>query len=136
MFGVTTEQLAEVRPFQGLDEEALEALASRGVFMWVPEGQAVIRQGEAGSGFYVIMAGEAEVSIDSETVAVLGPGDVFGEMALVEGRKTRRNADVVARAPLTIMTMSAANYRNIATRFPDLGARLRELADSRQMPIE
>lgn len=130
MFAVTREQLAEAPAFEGLDRETLDAVVSNALFIWVPGAQAVVKEGETGFDFYVILDGNADVVNDGATVATLGPGDVFGEMALIDGGK--RTADVVARTPLSLMTMSAWNYRSVIKRFPALSERLTELAGSRR----
>ena len=132
MFAVTTEQLGEAPAFAGLDRQTLDAVASNALYIWVPSGQLVVRAGESGFDFYVILAGDADVVNDGAVVASLGPGDVFGEMALIEGGQ--RTADVVARSPLSLMTMSAWNYRSVAKRFPALADRLTRLALSRRSP--
>lgn len=132
MFAVNTEQLAETAAFEGLEREVLEAIGSNALYVWVPAGQAVVREGESGFDFYVILAGDAAVVNGGETIAELGPGDVFGEMALID--RGRRTADVVASSPLSLMTMSAWNYRSVTSRFPALADRLEELARARQSP--
>ena len=130
MFAVTTGQLAEAPAFEGLDTDTLEAIVSNALFIWVPAGQAVVRQGESGFDFYLILSGEAAVVNGDETVADLGSGDIFGEMALIE--RGRRTADVVARSSLSLMTMSAWNYRSVTKRFPAIADRLTRLAASRR----
>jgi CRP-like cAMP-binding protein len=130
VFAVTTDQLAEAPAFDGLDHDTLEAIASRGLYIWVPAGQAVVKAGESGFDFYVILSGDADVVSDDVAVARLGAGDVFGEMALIDGGK--RTADVVARTPLSLMTMTSWNYRSVTKQFPALADRLMQLARSRQ----
>jgi CRP-like cAMP-binding protein len=130
VFAVTTEQLAEAPAFDGLDHETLEAIASRGLYIWVPTGQTVVKAGESEFDFYVILSGEADVMSEDVTVAQLGSGDVFGEMALIDGGK--RTADVVARSPLSLMTMTSWNYRSVTKQFPEFADRLMQLARSRQ----
>lgn len=130
MFGVTVEQVSEAGAFEGLDRETVDAVVSNALFIWVPAGQAVVRQGESGFDFYVILSGEADVLSENVTVAELGAGDVFGEMALIEGG--RRTADVVARSPLSLMTMTAWNYRTVTKLHPALAERLMQLAESRR----
>lgn len=130
MFGVTRDQVAAVRPFEGLDDETLDAVIAHSLFVWSPAGQTVVKTGDAGHGFYIILSGDADVRIDGDTVARLGPGDLFGEMAL-EGRG-KRSADVVARAPLSLMTMSVWNYQAISAKYPVVAERLRDLAEQRR----
>lgn len=129
MFAVTTDQLAEAPAFAGLNRDALDAIASKALYIWVPAGQAVVREGESGYDFYVILSGEASVTSRGSTVAELGPGAVFGEMALIEGG--RRTADVVARSALSLLTMSSWNYRSVTERYPAIAERLEQLARSR-----
>ncbi|MDX1745001.1 MAG: cyclic nucleotide-binding domain-containing protein [Halobacteriales archaeon] len=126
----TTEQIADVRPFVGLDEEVLAAVAEKSLYIWVPKGQTVIRQGDSGFEFYIIRAGDAIVKKDGEIIARLGRGAVFGEM-VVEGGG-RRSADVIAETPLSLMTMSVWNYRSITEEYPELAERFREIAESRR----
>jgi CRP-like cAMP-binding protein len=76
-------------------------------------GQVVVRQGEQGDALYLIEEGQAEVHARAEdgtvtTVATLGPGSYFGEIALVTGGP--RNADVVAVTPLTLLRLDRAGY--------------------------
>ncbi len=130
MFAVTTDQLAQAPAFEGLDPATLDAVASHALYIWVPAGQFVVRQGESGFDFYVILTGDASVVSGGETVAELGPGDVFGEMALID--RGKRTADVVGRSPLSLMTMSPWNYRSITKRYPAIAERLNELARARR----
>ena len=130
MFGATAEQIADVRPFVGLDDEVLEAVVDKSLYIWVPKGQTVIRQGDSGFEFYVIRAGDAVVKKDGEIVTRLGRGDVFGEM-VVEGGG-RRSADVIAETPLSLMTMSIWNYRSVTEEYPELAERFRQIAQARR----
>jgi hypothetical protein len=77
------------------------------------EGEIVVKQGEAGDALYLIEMGRAEVQLRGHRgrrtkIAELGPGDHFGEIALVTGGE--HTADVVARAPLRMLRLSAEAY--------------------------
>jgi CRP-like cAMP-binding protein len=63
-------------------------------------------------------------------VASLEKGDVFGEMAMLS--EHHRNADVVATSVMSMMTMTARDFRLVADKYPDLERRIRKLAESRQ----
>ena len=79
----------------------------------VPAGAAIVRQAERGDDLFLIAAGEAEVRVRdhdgrSSTEATLGPGDYFGEIALLTGG--RRTADVVALTPMTVLRLGKDTY--------------------------
>ena len=77
----------------------------------------------------MILSGEAEVRVGDETIATLGPGDVFGEAALLS--KGRSNADVVATSVVSLRTMMAWDFRKTTEDYPVIAKRLQELADAR-----
>jgi len=74
----------------------------------VPAGAAVFTQGDVGDRYYVIASGDADVLGDGRVVATLGPGEGFGEIALL--RRTRRTAGVVARSPLELQSLSSDRF--------------------------
>lgn len=127
--GVTAQQLASVPLFQDLGDEAVEAIRSRALFVGVHPGYRVIKAGEAAHDLYVVQSGEFDVVKDGSTVATLGVGDVFGEMAMLADR--HRNADVVATKVSSLVTMTANDFHELARQFPDLEHRLRDLAEQR-----
>ena len=88
-------------------------------FVAYARGQAVIRQGEEGSAFYIVADGRAQVVIEKangeeEVVDVLEPGDSFGEIALID--KVRRTATVRAMTPLKTLVVGRAAFDGI---FPE-----------------
>ncbi|MCR2809673.1 MULTISPECIES: MFS transporter [unclassified Microbacterium] len=90
---------------------AIEQLARGLETVTVPAGQAVLTQGEVGDRYYVIESGEAEVVGDGRVVATLGPGDGFGEIALL--RRTRRTASVVAATALELRALAADRFVSV-----------------------
>lgn len=127
--GCTNEQLRQVELFADLDESTLDELKKYSHFMGAHPGLHVIRQDDSGFQLYVILSGEAEVRRDGEVVAQLGKGDVFGEMAILSDR--HRNADVVATTVMSMMTMTAGAFRQIAEAYPEIERRIRRLAEDR-----
>jgi MFS family permease len=100
--------LQRVPMLQPLPLPAIEQLARGLEPVTVPAGQAVVTQGELGDRYYVIVAGQADVIGDGRVVATLGPGEGFGEIALL--RRTRRTATVVARDALHLQTLSPDRF--------------------------
>ena len=82
----------------------------------VPEGKSLLDEGSTPAEFFAIEEGSVEVRRDAEVVAKLGPGDFFGETALIE--RGVRNATVTAAEPSTLMVMSPPAFRAMARRSP------------------
>ena len=100
--------LQRVPMFQPLPLPAIEQLARGLEPVAVPAGGAVFRQGDVGDRYYVIESGRADVVGDGRVVAELGPGEGFGEIALL--RRTRRTASVIARDPLTLQALDSDRF--------------------------
>jgi cAMP-dependent protein kinase regulator len=94
--------------FSHLDLSAVEALADKSVVDRWPTGAAVVRQGDDGDRFFVMLDGKAEVSIDGVCVNELLPGDQFGEIALLHG--VPRTADVVTSCPVVTLSLSRGDF--------------------------
>jgi len=91
--------LAGLALFADLTRPQLEAVAHTFEEEWFNEDQRILRQGLAGSAFYVLLEGEVAVKIDGERRSTLGRGDFFGEVSVLLGGPP--TADVVAtRRPL------------------------------------
>lgn len=130
--GVTNEQLADVGLLSGLDDAALDKVRECSYFIGAHPGLHIVRNNDTGFELYIILSGTADVVRDSEVVASLGKGDVFGEMALLGN--VHRNADVVATSVMSMLSMSAADFRRLAADVPEIERRLRDLAEQRRAP--
>ena len=85
-----TELLAAARLFDGVDADGMDRIAARAVEVDFPADHVIARQGEIGTGFFVVVSGGARVVRDGETIATLGPGDFFGELSVLDGRPRDR----------------------------------------------
>jgi len=90
---------------------AIERLARGLEALVVPAGRAVVSQGEIGDRFFVIESGEAEVVGDGRVVARLGPGEGFGEIALL--RRVRRTATVRAGSELRLQALGSDQFLSV-----------------------
>ena len=86
----------------------------------VPAGKVLIRQGELADEFFMILEGVADVIRDNRLVAVLGPGDFFGEIELVG--QPFRIATVAAGSELELAVVPRREFRSLLSRFPDLAS--------------
>jgi CRP-like cAMP-binding protein len=95
---------------------AVEQLARHLEPVTVPAGDVVFQQGDTGDRYYVVEAGTATVVGDGRVVATLGPGEGFGEIALL--RSTRRTATVRAVTDLRLQTLRADQFIPIVLGYP------------------
>jgi MFS family permease len=102
------EILKQVGMLRPLPMPAIENLAVHVGHAELASGEEVFRQGEDGDSFYVIKQGEADVIGDGQLVRTMGPGEGFGEIALM--RSTRRTATVRARTPLLLYTLERRHF--------------------------
>lgn len=113
------EDLRQVPLFSGLSKRQLRRLAKDFSERRVPVGARLARQGEmSGVGFFVIAEGEAAVILDGTQVARLGPGDYFGELAMISQRE--RMATVEALTPMRCQTIRFWDFRTFAKKNPDV----------------
>jgi CRP-like cAMP-binding protein len=111
----------------GLSDRELKRLAHYAKVRDIPKDSVIVKRGEKGVGFFVILDGHVQVSKGGKTLARLGPGDFFGELALFDDRP--RSADVVATEPITAVVLSRWEFWGFATdRPPILRAILQEMA--------
>ena len=121
----TVEALSRVPLLSGLAPKELEKLASSFTERAFPAGTVVVKQGdERGIGFFVITDGTARVSADGQSVDVLGPGDHFGEIALIGDRI--RTATVTAETDLHTLVTSVWEFRGFVKNDPDVAWKLLE----------
>lgn len=116
---VTAAALREIGLFGGLDEPTLETLARELPAEQVPVATRVVSEGDAAREMFVVVSGELEVLKRSPggsevRVAMLGPGDWFGEMAIVDVQP--RSATVRSLAPSTLLRVSAENVNRLLYR--------------------
>ena len=109
--------------FDRLNKHQREEVARQADEIDVEAGKRLVSEGRFGYEFFVIENGTAEVVRGTEHLADLGPGDFFGEMALLGD--TTRNADVVASSPMTAMVMTDSAFRSLARKMPEVADEIR-----------
>ena len=130
MATLNEQALRDIPLFAGLDPGALEFIVEKMQAVTVPLGGHIVKAGDFAYRFFAILEGNAAVSRDGALVAGLTKGDVFGEMALVWD--ARRNADVVATSPMTLLALMSWDFRDALARFPEFGRRVEELMAGRE----
>lgn len=107
----------------GIDRHTAVLLSTHGTVIDLEAGRTLCREGERGTQAFFIVDGEAQVTTSASTAAiVIGPGDVVGELATLDPRRTR-NATVTTTTPTRVLVFDVGTYRFLASR-DDLRERL------------
>jgi CRP/FNR family transcriptional regulator, cyclic AMP receptor protein len=110
--------LRKVALFAGLSDRQLKRLAQYVLVRDYPADAVVVRRGEKGAGFYLILDGQVQVRKGTKNIARLGPGEYFGELALFDNHP--RSADVVTVGPSTFVVLSSWEFWGFARDRPEI----------------
>jgi CRP-like cAMP-binding protein len=116
--------LTAIPLFESLSASDLQQLAGWFDVQDASEGVRLTGEGAAGYSFYVLLEGTAAVAAEGSTLASLGPGDFFGEMAILGGG--RRMATVTTTSPAKFLFMFGTEFRRLQEAQPDVAARIEE----------
>jgi CRP/FNR family cyclic AMP-dependent transcriptional regulator len=111
------EVLARVPLFSMLPKKEVASLAQQANERTFPAGKVVIDEGTTGVIFSVIVDGQAAVTVHGQPVRILGPGDYFGEMALIDD--SYRSAKITAETGLRCLVFTAWDFRPFAMSHPE-----------------
>ena len=114
--------LARVPLFAGLSRRHLRAMADRADQVEFRPGEAIVVEGMQGGAFFAIVEGKARVTRGKRTLATLGPGDFFGELALLDGGE--RTASVVAATPMLCVRIFKRAFDRLIAEEPGVSARM------------
>jgi CRP-like cAMP-binding protein len=123
------DRLTKVPLFEGLSQRELEQIARWTDEVDLPEGERLLDQGRFAYEFFVIQEGECEVRQDRRPIATLGPGDIVGEIALIE--RARRTATVETLSAVRAIVMSARDFGMMMDTVPTVAERIREVEERR-----
>ena len=120
------EFLKRISWFEDLDERSLEAIERAAVEQSYKPGQEIVRQGDTGVGAFIIRSGKVDIVQDRDgkqtKLATLGPGEVIGEMALLD--EFPRSASARAVEPTTALGIQRWHFRGILESHPQLALAL------------
>jgi CRP-like cAMP-binding protein len=119
---VAVAKIESVPLFAGLEPDHLVLIAANMEEREVEPGDHLSIEGASGYFFFVIEDGTASVAHDGEVVAELGPGDFFGEAAILEN--IRRTATVTATSPMRLAVMFGADFAKLAADEPKVADRV------------
>jgi CRP-like cAMP-binding protein len=115
---VEAEELRQVHFLAPLNERSLKRLAHGMTVRSAPAGEDLVTAGESGIAFFVVLEGELSVLVDGDEKRRLGPGDHFGEIALIVPEATR-TATVRAATPVRVGALSTWNFKGFLSEHPE-----------------
>ena len=130
-----TDHLSNVPLFSALSTRDLQKIARASDEVAVPKGKVLVEQGQTGREAFVILDGKAAVKRNGRKIATLGPGDQFGELALLD--RGPRTMSVEAETDLDVLVLGQREFAGVIDEVPglaqkllaSLAARVRELDD-------
>ncbi len=120
----SVEDLRRVPLFAGLSDDERGALADLFDVMEYDAGRTLVGEGRAGYAFYVIDRGRVEVTHEGETLRELGPGDFFGEIAILGKRP--RTATVTSVNPVVVWVLLGSAFEQLQSARPDVASALQD----------
>jgi len=120
--GVYIEHLRRVALFAGLSKKELERVATAGSEVDIAAGKLVMEQGHSGGDAFVVLKGTFVVRRNGRKVAQLGAGDIFGELALLDGGP--RTATVECTSDGSVLAISHGQFRAVLDDIPMLSHKL------------
>lgn len=118
----SADDLAGIALFDIIEPDARAAIAPWFDLQDVSADLTLTGEGAAGYTFFVLREGSAEVTINGIEVRTLGPGDFFGELAILgDGRRT---ATVTTTAPSQLLVLFGTEFRQLQQEYPELAAQI------------
>ena len=124
-----SKRLKSLPLFDKISDKELHRIAQLADEVDVTEGTHLADEGRFAHEFFVIEDGQAEVVHEGKTVAELGPGDFFGEIALI--KTERRTASVIAKTPMKLVVMFGPNFRSVASDLPAVAEKINGAIEQR-----
>jgi CRP-like cAMP-binding protein len=118
----TDERVARIPLFEGLSKKQLSQVSSLMTPLDLKAGKVLARQGEVGREFLILLEGQVEVARDGKIIAVRGPGDFIGEIALLDNRP--RTATVIARTDVVVEVLNRGEFASLLAEAPELSSQI------------
>ena len=116
------EMLGQVPLFKGLSQEELDVVLRSTSEADFQPGSEVVREGDKGAGFHLILSGTAKVSQGGKDLRSLGPGESFGDIALIDDG--HRTATVQAESQLHTLSITTWNFKPLLLEHPQVAYKL------------
>jgi len=108
--------------WSGIGKQDFKAIVKVAKQQKFESGDAIVKKGEEGAGFYLVLDGAVEIRSNGNTLSRLGPGQFFGEMSIVDAQP--RSADVVAVEPSRVLVLSSWAFKSLVSERPRIAVKM------------
>jgi len=108
--------------WSGLERQDFKAVLKISEEQKFQNGETIVKKGDEGAGFYLVLDGAVEIRSNGNTLSRLGPGQFFGEMSVVDTQP--RSADVVAVEPSRVLFLSAWAFKSLVSERPRIAVKM------------
>ena len=122
-------QLKRIPIFENVPDEDLTVITTFATSDEFPEGAVIVKEGDYANSFMAIEEGTAKVTRNGEHVGELGPGDIFGEVGLIE--KEKRTATVEATSRVRLIKIEHWELQRMKKKMPDVYEKIERVAAER-----
>jgi CRP/FNR family transcriptional regulator, cyclic AMP receptor protein len=116
------DRLSQVPMFSACSRKDLGLIARYADELSVASGEVIVKEGDAGREFFVLVDGKASVTRNGREIAVLGPGNYFGELSLLDGQK--RDATVTTASPADLLVVGTREFSALLEDVPQITRKL------------
>jgi len=121
--------LAQISLFSACSNRDLQKIAKAADELTIDEEREIVKQDTVGREAFVIVEGSAVVKRNGRAITTLGPGDYFGELALLDGGP--RTASVVAETPITLLVLGQREFTGLLDEVPGLALKIMKVLAER-----
>jgi CRP-like cAMP-binding protein len=119
---LVVEMLEKCSLWSGLDTQDLKAIVKVSKQQKFQSGKTIVKKGDEGTGFYLVLDGAVEIRSDGKILSKLGPGQFFGEMSIVDTQP--RSADVVVVEPSRVLFLSSWSFKSLISERPRIAVKM------------
>jgi CRP-like cAMP-binding protein len=116
------DQLANVPLFSALSKRDLQRVAKASDEVSIDAGRVLVEQGRTGHEFFLILDGEAVIRRNNRKIATLGPGQYFGELAILD--RGPRSASVIANTDMRVLVLGQREFVGVLDSIPGMASKL------------
>ena len=119
---LVVDMLEKCTLWSGLDTQDLKAIVKISKQQKFQSGETIVKKGDEGTGFYLVLDGAVEIRSDRKILSKLGPGQFFGEMSVVDTQP--RSADVAAVEPSRVLFLSSWSFKSLISERPRIAVKM------------